>query len=451
MIWEIDDGTTAIEGLDEHGRPNPRYAAALGLRPALPGSRVLAAVSDWVFALVLAVPGMFALVPVAIDVFASGVEGAALMTRPDLVWIIVGYAASTVLLLVYTLVQLILMGRRGVTLGKAFFGIRAINVRTLERPKFWRGAVVRYLLAYASLLLPLVGPVVVIALSPLFDSEKRGRGWLDRASATWMVDVRRGLNPYDQKRMRIARKAQRISEHEQKAPLPSLATPVDRNAPAQYVPSGRLSGGVVGAHRQTPTQAAVPTTPPAQPSTLRPSSAQPARPAPVPPVLPISEGMVSAVPGLRAAADVSAPEAPAPPTSAPPTRRQAEAVASKAPAPAPADDPQPQAPRAVLILDSGRRIEVRATTLFGRAPAAAAGEGAVQLIQVEDDTRSISKTHLAVMLGRRGLVVVDRASTNGSSVIRGGAETVLVPGQPVALLDGDTVQFGDRSMRVQLA
>jgi predicted component of type VI protein secretion system len=68
---------------------------------------------------------------------------------------------------------------------------------------------------------------------------------------------------------------------------------------------------------------------------------------------------------------------------------------------------------------------------------------------VFDETRSISKTHLAVMPARRGVFVVDRASTNGSSVVRGGAETVLTAGQPAELQTGDTVRFGDRSLVVE--
>ena len=39
MIWEIDDKSETIEGLDEAGRPDPAYAAALGLLPAPLGRR----------------------------------------------------------------------------------------------------------------------------------------------------------------------------------------------------------------------------------------------------------------------------------------------------------------------------------------------------------------------------------------------------------------------------
>ncbi len=476
MIWEIDDGASVVEGLDAHGRPDPAYAASLGLLPARKGSRVLASLLEAAVAVLLALPALIVLPPILADIASGGFDVDAFFARGDLVWVIVALAVSQVLTLAYVIVQLVMHGRKGVTLGKAVCGIRSVNVRTLERPKFWRGAVVRYLVAYASLIVPVIGPVLVIALSPLFDIERRGRGWLDLAAGTWFVDVRRGLNPYDQKRMRIARKSVKISEHEEKAPLPSLATPVDRDAPAEYVPSARLSGGVIGAHRsQTPqpekTDAAAPGSmvaavppslatgaPPAFP--VAPAAAPaPAVPSPAPPAS-VPAGPVVAPPQAPAApAPGPAVAQPAPPAQVEPGPAVAAPAAPAPAAPAPAAPAPASAPRAdvgegiraVLVLDSGARVEVRGTTLFGRAPAAAAGEGEAQLIPVPDETRSVSKTHVAVMPARRGVFVVDRASTNGSAIIRDGAETPLVAGHPAELRTGDTVRFGDRTMRVEHA
>ncbi|REJ06918.1 FHA domain-containing protein [Microbacterium bovistercoris] len=103
----------------------------------------------------------------------------------------------------------------------------------------------------------------------------------------------------------------------------------------------------------------------------------------------------------------------------------------------------------MLVLDTGERIEVRATVLIGRSPKPADGEGSVQLVPLADDSRSVSKTHLAIMPTRRGLLAVDRGSTNGSAVLRGGVETALAPGQPQPLTTGDGVRFGDRMLRVE--
>lgn len=411
MIWEIEDGERPIEGLDHNGRPDPAYAKSLGLVAATGGQRVLAALVEWALALLIALPAMLIAVPALVQSILDGFDFAEFFARGDLVWIIVSLAVSQGLAIAYVVVQLVLHGRKGVTLGKAIFGIRSVNVRTLERPGFWRGAVVRYLIAYASLLVPLLGPLLVIALSPLFDVERRGRGWLDLAAATWFVDVRSGLNPYDQKRMRIARKRVKTPEIEARAPLPSLATPIDRDAPAAYTPSARFSGGVLGAHR-----------PPA--SSEAPAAAAPEAAAPV------AEGMVSSVPALVPAAASSAA-----PVASPPAAPAAASV--------------PEGTRAILVLDTGERIEVRGTTLIGRAPVAAAGESAPQLVSVPDDTRSVSKTHLAVTLARRGVFVVDRGSTNGSAIVRDETELVLTAGHPAEIRIADTVRFGDRTLRVE--
>ncbi len=255
MIWEIDDRAPVIEGLDAHGRPDPAYAASLGLLPAPRGRRVLAALLEWFLAGLITIPAFIVLVPLLTQIAAGAFDAERFFARDDLVWIIVAVAVSQGLMTVFIIVQLVLHGRKGVTLGKAICGIRSVNVKTLERPRFWRGAVVRYLVAYVSLVIPLIGPLLVVVLSPLFDIERRGRGWLDLAAGTWFVDVRKGLNPYDQKRMRIARKRVKTPEHQEKAPLPSLATPMARDAVAEYVPSARLSGGVIGAHRSTPSAA----------------------------------------------------------------------------------------------------------------------------------------------------------------------------------------------------
>lgn len=454
MIWEIDDHAPEVEGLDAHGRPDPAYAQALGLRAAGRGARVLAALIEWTVAVIIALPAVIALTPVLAQAVSGEFDPEKFFARGDLVWLIVAAAVSQGLMIAYVVVQLVLHGRKGVTLGKAVCGIRSINVRTLERPGFWRGAVVRYLVAGVSFIVPLIGPVLVIMLSPLFDIERRGRGWLDLVAATWFVDVRGGLNPYDQKRMRIARKRVKTPEHEEKAPLPSLATPLHRDSPVEYIPSARLSGGVIGAHRPATGPA------PEQPDASAPGSMVSA----VPPSLATGAPVPAAFAPPAPPAPAPVPAAPAPePTYAP----SAEPPAAPAPAPAapapvvPAPpaapvlsppEPRPSAPagvRAMLVLDTGERVEVRGTTLFGRSPSAAAGEGEALLVPVVDDTRSVSKTHIAVMPARRGVFVVDRASTNGSAIIRGGAETALPAGHPAELQIGDTVRFGDRSLLVE--
>ncbi|WCD93144.1 RDD family protein [Microbacterium sp. nov. GSS16] len=492
MIWEIDDGEKQIEGLDASGHPDPAYAASLGLLPAPFGRRTLATLIELLILVLFALPALLVATPALGEIVAGDADAATMLADGALVWPIVALAIGNVLATVFIVVQLVLLGRKGVTTGKAIFGLRTVNVRTLERPGFWRGAVVRYLVLSLTFLLPLLGPLLVIALSPFFDSERRGRSWVDQAGATWMVDVRRGLNPYDVKRMRIARKSVRITEHARGPALPSLATPVERDAPAEYTPSGRLSGGVIGAHRRTsapqpaagasPAAPAVPATPsretpfapvvapgamvdavppplvagqlldsfaPRGASPATPGAARSAEPAPSPAAPASPAPVASSAPAAPAAPTASAPAAPAPAAPAP---------AASAPAAAPAQPAAPEpaasaaatpAVRAVLRLDDGSRVEVRGATLIGRAPAPVAGEGAVQLVAVADDTRSVSKTHLAILPARRGVLVIDRGSTNGSAIARDGSELPLTPGDPAPVQVGDVVRFGDRTLTVE--
>ncbi|GAB3618682.1 hypothetical protein GCM10027416_32390 [Okibacterium endophyticum] len=416
MIWEIDDRKRAIEGLDENGRPDPGYARSLGLLPARTGPRVLAAVLEWSLAVLIALPAVVFVVPVVVQATSDGFDPAAFLQRSDLVWIIVAVAASNGLITAYTIVQLVLHGRKGVTLGKAIVGIRSVNVRTLERPGFWRGAVVRYLVACASFAVPLVGPLFVIALSPFFDGERRGRGWLDLAAATWFVDTRRGLNPYDEKRMRIARKRLNTPERAEKRPLPSLSTSVAPGAAAPYTPGARLSGGVLGAHRV-----------PAEPAVRTATSGAGALATPL-----VASAAPPAFPAQAPGPRPSAPSAPAP---------------AHAPVPSPATRVQ-NGVRAVLVLDTGEPLEVRGVTLIGRDPSAAAGESVTRTVPLADDTLTVSKTHLAIVPARRGVFVVDRASTNGSAIVRADTEVPLAAGEPAELHVGDTVRFGDRSLTV---
>jgi hypothetical protein len=43
-----------------------------------------------------------------------------------------------------------------------------------------------------------------------------------------------------------------------------------------------------------------------------------------------------------------------------------------------------------------------------------------------------------------GLEIIDLRSTNGSAVIRGGAENPVAAGTPAIAIDGDMIRLGDR-------
>jgi uncharacterized RDD family membrane protein YckC len=497
MIWEIDEEREVIEGLDEDGRPDPSYAAALGLRPAPLGRRALASIIEFALYALLQLPYWLGALPSLLAVATGALSVYGLLNHPSLVWMIVAASVSFVLTLAFLITQLALHGRRGVTLGKAFTGIRSVDVKRLAKPGFGR-ALLRGVLLWASFLVPVVGPALFF-VSPLFDGEKRGRGWLDKAAGTWFVDVRHGLDPYHEKRMRIARKTVAAEPESASSQLPSLATPTTGDATG-YRPGARLSSGVVGAARAaepgTSPRVEAPSVRPAAPSAepaaptpegapggprlggYRPGdlSGQPRPAAPEAPTPPLAGGIVDSIPGRdgrlpAAPAAGQAPAAPLAPAQAPAepspindetvidpelegeiddrTVRRVEIVEPDEDLEATRARPRPAASVATLAFDHGERFAITGAALIGRNPAPSSGEVVEHLLPIADDTRSISKTHL--LITAQPLAAVDRASTNGSSVVRAGAEHPLAPGEAFALAPGDVVRFGDRSLTVEAA
>ena len=389
-IWEIDDAPEEIEGLDVDGNPDPAYAAALGLLRAPFGRRSLALVCDVAVWLVLQLPLWIGALPLLLKTATGSISPYGLVNHPGFVIAVVCAAVTVFLTLVVSVVQLVLHGRGGKTIGKAITGIRTVNVRTLERPGIgW--ILWRYLLMCASNIVILLGPALML-VSPTFAPQQRGRGLHDKAARVWLIDVRRGLDPYDDKRMRVARKLVTAEPTPERAVLPSLATPLDPAVQPEYRPGNRASAGVVGIARpRMPDEAPVPASLPAPEPVPSPAPAPGPEPVPAPAVVP---------------------------------------------APAPAS-------QFGLRLDTGVTIPVTIPVLLGRNPDAAGHPGASP-VALEDDSRSLSKTHLLVRPVDGGLEIVDCASTNGSGLIRGGTEYSVAADTPIMTIEGDTVRLGDR-------
>ncbi|WP_109209680.1 MULTISPECIES: RDD family protein [Microbacterium] len=100
---------------------------------------------------------------------------------------------------------------------------------------------------------------------------------------------------------------------------------------------------------------------------------------------------------------------------------------------------------AVLTWDDGSRMAVYGRTLYGRNPASEAGAVA---IPVRDETLSLSKTHFEIGGDAAGAWIVDRYSTNGTTLVRDGGRIPLVAGTRTHLRAGDTLEFGDRRAKV---
>ena len=88
--------------------------------------------------------------------------------------------------------------------------------------------------------------------------------------------------------------------------------------------------------------------------------------------------------------------------------------------------------------------------LLGRNPQARVGEEDAQLIKVADDTRTVSKSHLALSVDHSGIYVMDRGSTNGSSLPTGRARPNPVrPVTSCRSAEGGIVSFGDHWLEIR--
>ncbi len=102
-----------------------------------------------------------------------------------------------------------------------------------------------------------------------------------------------------------------------------------------------------------------------------------------------------------------------------------------------------------ILLDDGRRIAVEGLVLLGRNPQPKAGEEDAQLIKIADETRTVSKSHLAVGVDAGGIYIVDRGSTNGSTVsTTNGLSSRCRAGEMVRVGDGAIVSIGDHWLEI---
>ncbi|GAA0354560.1 RDD family protein [Micropruina glycogenica] len=440
-IWEVEDKQVTVEGLDAAGRPDPAYAEALGLLNAPLGRRALALVIDYCLWLLLQLPLWLGAMPLVFKLAAGEISQYGFMNHPSFVFSVVMASLTVALSLVLGVVQLVLHSVRGFTIGKAATGIRTVNARTLAKPGL--GAILlRLLIVGAAGLVPLVGQAGFLA-SPLFDDRRR-QGWHDKATGVWLVDVRLGLQPYDEKRMRVARKMVKAEPAPQRSALPSLATPLNPGTQPTYRPGSRISAGVLGVARPSREHTIV------EPPELPPTQAGPSEPKPVVEGYVPPGPLATPAPGT-AAQPPSTPEASAPPPAAtqPATAATQHVVATGPVAAAqpqriPPHPPLPPPTGCALRLDTGELISLATPVVLGRNPDPQGHPGA-RAVPVADDSRSLSKTHLLVRPVAGGLEITDCHSTNGSGLVRDGVEYGVTPGVPVRVVLGDTVRLGDRT------
>ena len=399
VTLDVDDEPTP--GLAADGRPDPAYAAALGLVPAPAGRRSAAFALDAAVWVVLALPGLIGAVLLLAAVAESGdVVGAVASGAVAVPLVLI--AVSQVLLVAFGLTQLVLHGRTGRTLGKAAFGIRSVGVSGFGPAGFWRITLRALVLWAAQVLLPFVGPAVLFASSG-WDPEQRGRSWLDRIGGCYALDVRVGLDPFDARALRHARREAARPPAAATRTLPSLAS--DR-APDEhtFIPAARSSSAVVasGLGEWQPPVIAAP------------------GPAPAP--------AAAATPAAPASSTI--PDTASPPAAGAFLLRFDDGTAVAA------------APRGLL----GRAP----ADIAGRAPAEGAGRTPAVLVPLSDDSMRISKTHAEFGVTDGRFWVADRASKNGTVVeLPGGAERSLGAGERIELPVGSAVRLGGRRFTIE--
>lgn len=204
-----------------------------------------------------------------------------------------------------------------------------------------------------------------------------------------------------------------------------------------------------------PITPAVPAQPaaPAAPTQASPYTA-PARPQGAPLAPPTRQRPAQSA----APAQASSHAAPARPQGAPatpPTRQRPVAAPPQgaprsAPRPASATHaagPSTNEPHTGLLLDTGQSIPVDRTIVLGRAPSPVS-PGDVP-IPVDDQTRSLSRTHVRITPTASGISIVDMNSANGTRARTPNGRThTLVPGQPLELPLNSQLLLGERLISV---
>ena len=136
-----------------------------------------------------------------------------------------------------------------------------------------------------------------------------------------------------------------------------------------------------------------------------------------------------------------------PPATPAPAAMPASTVASGEPdAATPAPSSPAEAATVRVRLSDGRELGP-GVTLVGRAPRPRPDEQFDAVVAVADER--VSKTHLTVRVEAGRVVVVDRASTNGTTVHPAhGGEHTLDPGEPYELTPGSGVVLGATTLTV---
>lgn len=333
------------------------------------------------------------------------------------------------------LAQLVAEGRSGATVGNVALGIRTVRVSTTRPPGFGRAVLRRFIESLGGIV---VFGQYLVAASSAWDRGRNRQGWQDKAAGTTMVT------------------AASLGLKRAGAAVPASAVPGSPTRTEESGAARRAGRGNGEVPQRTTSRLDASPTGTESPRALDQALAGVAAPRPT--------QLISDVPGFApAGADVDGGTGESTPVHVTPVHVPAP-VALPEPGPTPethADDaldrtriaaPKPLHVTAYrLAFDTGESLVVSGAGLIGRNPAPGQGEVADHLIPITDPDRSVSKTHVAFGIGPDGFWVIDRGSTNGTAVSADGARSEAEPGARVAVPEGGTVEFGDRSFTVSRA
>ncbi|TFB77331.1 FHA domain-containing protein [Cryobacterium glaciale] len=147
-------------------------------------------------------------------------------------------------------------------------------------------------------------------------------------------------------------------------------------------------------------------------------------PVPLPPINTAAPGMAAGVP--------SPPATPGQPADPP----AASAVAG------------PIAVARAVRFQSGQIVELTGGIIFGRKPSGKAVPAGFVGVVVPDDSRQVSRAHIAVDSRTSPPTVTDLGSANGSEIERAGHRQVLQAEAPVYLQPGDRLWLGSAAIDV---
>ena len=109
-----------------------------------------------------------------------------------------------------------------------------------------------------------------------------------------------------------------------------------------------------------------------------------------------------------------------------------------------ADAPTPRYGR--LLVSGGTEVVLDRSAVIGRKPSAArfTADRMPHLVTVPSPQQDISRSHLEVRCEGENVLAVDLGTTNGTRLLRPGADPVrLHPQEPTMLVHGDVLDLGD--------